>query len=74
MQQYPSDFHVCAIDPQELEYQLQQFGFEDIKSTPEKLESYNKVTVAFRGKAIKMVGYEQLVAKDFNETRVQLKK
>lgn len=70
LQQYPSDYHVCAMDAQELEYKMKQFGFEEVHSTPEKKEKYNKITVGVKG-SLKQVSYESEVLKDFNSIRIK---
>lgn len=63
-QLYPSDHHVCAMDPPELEALLRTRGFDRIKSTEEKVEKYNSVTVAFKPRNPQSVPYEGLVKKD----------
>lgn len=64
LQAYPSDFHVCIMDPPELELQLRDAGFLEIKTKPEKEEPYYKITVGVRGKKPGLIPYEELVASD----------
>lgn len=68
-QLYPSDFHVCIMDPFELSITLQVCGFKNIQHTPELKEKYNTITVAERADH-KYVTYEELLASD----RVVIKK
>lgn len=65
-QLYPSDYHVCAMDPRELEILLRGIGYENVSSWPEKFEHFNSITTAFRGKLAKTVDYEALLAEDMS--------
>ena len=60
-QLYPSDFHVCILDPSGLAMRLEASGFMDIMHKPEPLEPYNTITVCTRG-VHPYVKYEQLIA------------
>lgn len=62
-QLYPADFHVCAMDPTELEYLLKQLGFSSVKTKPELLEQYNSITFAITGEKTNF-GYEDVVRVD----------
>lgn len=62
-QSYPSDFHVCIIDPHELSLLLQSCGFKHIQHTPELIEKHNTITVGTRSTK-KYITYEQLLAQD----------
>lgn len=62
-QLYGSDFHVCAIDPNELTFMLTEAGFIDIKTNPECLEEFNSITVAVKSNH-QFVEYEKILAND----------
>jgi SAM-dependent methyltransferase len=66
-QLYPSDFHVCAMDPTELEILLRDLGFGFIQSKPEPRDAWNSVTVAF---AIEVKTYKDLLVDDIQQTQV----
>jgi SAM-dependent methyltransferase len=60
-QLYPADYHVCAMDPTELEILLRDIGFERVRSLPEKTEVYNSITTGF---AIDTKNYKDLLVED----------
>lgn len=62
-QLYPSDYHVCIMDPQELRLVLMASGFLNIQHTPEPKETFNTITVATRSDT-KYTSYEELLAND----------
>jgi hypothetical protein len=62
-QLYPADFHVCAMDPKELEFTLKQIGFRDVRSKPEPQEVYNSITFAVAGEKTNFA-YEDVVRDD----------
>lgn len=65
LQQYPSDFHVCIMEPAALEMLLRDLGFKEVKSRPEKHEAHNKVTFGVKAKGSpRLVDYEKLVGAD----------
>lgn len=43
-QLYPSDYHVCAMDPTEVEIILRDIGFGDVNTEPEADEPFNSIT------------------------------
>lgn len=47
-QRFPSDHHVCIIEPKALQRELTKAGFEGIKHTPEPEEHWNTITVAYK--------------------------
>lgn len=65
-QLYPSDYHVCAMDPKELEILLKGIGFENVKSSAERQENYNSITRATRGKLLKTIDYEHLLSEELS--------
>lgn len=69
-QLYPSDFHVCAMDPSELDCLLREIGFVNVLTRHEKQESYNAITIATRGAKLMISGYEQQLAKEFTSTKI----
>lgn len=69
-QLYPSDFHVCAMDPVELDSLLREIGFINVATHHEKLEPYNAITIATKGKKFLLSGYEQQLAKEFTSTKI----
>jgi hypothetical protein len=72
-QLYPSDYHVCAMIPQELHLLLGTLGFEDCQSIAEPGgEFFNTVTRATKGTGKAIVGYEGEVGKAFREDTYQL--
>ena len=42
-QAYPSDYHVCAIDTEELKFELLNYGLETIESKSEPKEEFNTI-------------------------------
>ena len=66
-QLYQSDYHVCAMDPIELEITLRDCGFGQCQSKPEPVDTFNHVTVAF---AVPFTTYKELLEKDFQATQV----
>jgi hypothetical protein len=67
-QTYKSDYHVCAMDPVELEQLLSDCGFSKLKSFPETAEDFNYVTVGY---AIPFMTYRDMLVKDFEESVVK---
>lgn len=70
-QLYPADYHVCAIDPDELILLLYECGFKNAISYPEPKESYNTVTTALKNAKGPVPTYETVVARDMQNMRVQ---
>jgi len=66
-QLYPSDFHVCAMDPTELEILLRDLGFGFIRSQPEPRDAWNSITLAF---AIEVKTYKDLLVEDMQQSQV----
>lgn len=62
LQRYKSDYHVCAMVPQELEQLLREVGFNNLHSVPELNEEYNYITLAYKCQPYKQ--YEEMIAKD----------
>lgn len=62
-QLYPSDHHVCAMDPVELEQLLRVVGFDQIYHVPENREKYNTITKAIKA-TVQPIQYEDLLAND----------
>jgi SAM-dependent methyltransferase len=69
-QLYPSDYHVCAMDPVELDGKLREIGFINIITKHEKSEPYNAITIATKGPCMLMKFYEQQLAEEFNKTKI----
>ncbi len=63
LQLYKHDFHVCAMDPAELEQLLRDAGFNKVKTVAEKFDKFNRITTATKGKK-KLISYEQQVGQD----------
>lgn len=61
-QSHPGDFHVTIIHTPDFILRLKSWGFKNIKSTPERPESYNTILSCQRG--AKSLGYEDLIKKD----------
>lgn len=70
-QLYLSDYHVCAMDPYELDCQLREIGFINVLTRREKNEPYNAITVATKGKVMQMQKYEEQLANEFNKTHLK---
>ena len=70
-QLYPSDFHVSAMDPDELDFKLREIGFTSVLSKPERDEPYNSITVAVRGPQLLMQNYEEQLSREFNQYKVK---
>jgi len=68
-QLYESDFHVCAMNPDELTNLLYECGFRDIVSKPESEEIYNTITTGVKSKP-PSPSYETTVAEDFKRMKV----
>jgi len=69
LQRYKSDFHVCAVNPDELSVMLGNCGFGNIEHKPEPKEPYNTITVA-KKQAAPLECYEDLVGKDVKKLKV----
>lgn len=69
-QLYPADYHVCAMDPKELEVLLLKVGFEHVHHKQEKHEPYNTITTAIRGKHANTRNYEDEVRDSMVKMRV----
>lgn len=67
-QLYPSDFHVCAMDPTELEVLLRDLGFINCLSHKEPVEDYNSITSAVKGTR---TTYMNLLVKDLETTIIK---
>jgi len=67
----PQDFHVCAMDSDELKMLLIECGFESISTTPESKEPYNRITKAVK-KSKPAVTYEELLAIDIRNMEVHI--
>jgi hypothetical protein len=67
-QLYPSDFHVCILDPNELGLRLESSGFTKIVHKSEPREDYNTITACERG-LHPYVKYEKVIA---DNTKVKL--
>lgn len=68
-QLYPSDYHVCIMDPNQLEILLRDIGFDHVQSRPEPSELYNSITW---GRKIEIQTYKDLLAKDY--AAIEIKK
>lgn len=66
-QSWPGDFHVSAMDSDELKQQLEECGFYDIKFHPEPLEFYNTVVTCIR--TVPQRTYEEVLFREVCETR-----
>lgn len=64
LQQYPSDFHVCAMDPPALELLLVGLGFEGVRTMPEKFEPHNMITNGAKIATSQVLDYEAQVGAD----------
>lgn len=71
-QLYPSDYHVCAIIPSELELLLGQLGFDQLKSVPEAQEQQNWITSARRGSGRQTVNYPSEVERVTRASKYQI--
>ena len=70
-QLYDSDYHVCAMSPDELTLLLYECGYDSIENRAEPDQPFNTVTIALKaGPAI--VTYENLLKADIQ--RMQVKK
>jgi SAM-dependent methyltransferase len=69
-QLYETDYHVCAMDPDELADLLCIVGFTDISSYPELGEPFNSITFA-RKSLNKSVHYEDVLRKEIGNTVVK---
>ena len=65
-QLYETDYHVCAMNPDELAEMLDRCGFKQIISCPEPNEPYNAITFALKGDIV-VSNYEQLVANNIKK-------
>ena len=61
-QLYPSDFHVCAMDPVELGILLRDLGFGYVVSRPEPRDIWNSITVGIAIGGLKT--YKDLLCDD----------
>jgi SAM-dependent methyltransferase len=61
-QLYPSDFHVCAMDPVELGILLRDLGFGYVVSRPEPRDTWNSITVGIAIGGLKT--YKDLLCDD----------
>lgn len=66
-QLYPGDYHVCAMDPIELEILLRDLGFGSVLSRPEPRDVWNSITVAT---AIEVKTYKDLLIDDLQSMQV----
>jgi len=60
-QLYETDYHVCAMNPDELGEMLNQCGFKNVVSRPEPKEPYNTITFALKGSNV-IPSYEKMIA------------
>lgn len=60
-QLYETDYHICAMSPDELGETLYQSGFKNVKHTPELREIYNTITSAVNS-SIVIPTYEEVVS------------
>jgi|SRR5215472_5687346 len=65
----PQDFHVCAMNPDELKITLIECGFGLIETTPEPKEPYNMITKAIK-KSKPAVTYEEVLGSDTRSMEV----
>lgn len=63
-QLYKEDYHVCAMDPDELTLLLYECGFDRAITTAESGEYYNNLTVAVKSRKPVLPLYEDVVAAD----------
>jgi SAM-dependent methyltransferase len=70
-QLYPGDYHVCAIDPDELTALLYECGFKNVVSKPEPIEVYNTVTVAIKS-GPPIPSYETIIKQDVQSMVVKI--
>lgn len=66
-QLYPGDYHVCAMDPIELEILLRDLRFGSVLSRPEPRDVWNSITVAT---AIEVKTYKDLLIDDLQSMQV----
>ena len=66
-QLYPGDYHVCAMDPIELEILLRDLGFGSVLSRPEPRDVWNSITVAT---AIEVKTYKDLLIDDLQSMQI----
>lgn len=57
------DYHVCAMDSDELTELLYECGFGNVVSQPEPKEDYNTITTCIK-KGDPMISYEELLGAD----------
>lgn len=69
-QLYETDFHVCAMCPDELTELLYQCGFTDVFSSPEFEEPYNTITVGVKTRS-PLPFYEDIMRKDLANMKVE---
>ena len=70
-QAFPSDYHVSAMDPDEISNSLISLGFEDVKHTSEMPPNeYNTITSATRNATNGYVNYEDVLRTDIQSTRL----
>ncbi len=69
-QLYPGDYHVCAMDSNELTLLLYECGFKDVVTNSEAAEVYNMITIGIKGSK-PVLTYEDLVAQDFRSMQVK---
>jgi SAM-dependent methyltransferase len=69
-QLYPGDFHVCAMNPDELTSMLYECGFKNVKSFPEPIEVFNTVTTCIKNPNGPIPTYETVIANDMKNMLV----
>jgi SAM-dependent methyltransferase len=69
-QLYETDYHVCAMNPDELCETLYTCGFENVSSYPEPLEIYNTITFATRAN-YQIPNYEDVIATDMRKMVIE---
>lgn len=69
-QLYPTDYHVCAMDPDELTDLLFSIGFASVFTKPELTETYNSITFAKKS-GVACQEYETLIANDVKKMVVE---
>jgi hypothetical protein len=73
-QLYPSDYHVCAMIPEDLGLLLTTLGFKNVVSYPEPREEFNFITTAVKGTFVPLKNYETLVRDAFLNDKYKLTK
>lgn len=67
-QLYDTDYHVCAMNPDELGEMMNQIGYKNVTSRPEPHEIYNTITFALKG-SIAIPKYEDVIATGIRDER-----